>query len=36
MEITVRGVWTLIHDMGFGGLCLLACSGAPLVNIAGK
>ncbi|MFP5236956.1 MAG: hypothetical protein ACLGSD_13725 [Acidobacteriota bacterium] len=28
MEITVRGLWTLIHGMGFGGLYLLACSGA--------
>lgn len=28
MEITVRALWTLIHGMGFGGLYLLACSGA--------
>jgi hypothetical protein len=28
MEITTRGLWTLIHGMGFGGLYLLACSGA--------
>ncbi len=28
MGITVRGLWTLIHGMGFGGLYLLACSGA--------
>jgi hypothetical protein len=28
MEITVRGLWTLIHGMGFGALYLLACSGA--------
>lgn len=28
MEISVRSVWTLIHGMGFGGLYLLACSGA--------
>jgi hypothetical protein len=28
MEITVRGLWTLIHGMGFGVLYLLACSGA--------
>lgn len=28
MELTVRGLWTLIHGMGFGGLYLLACSGA--------
>ncbi len=28
MEITVRGLWTMIHGMGFGGLYLLACSGA--------
>ena len=27
MEITTRGLWTLIHGMGFGGLYLLACSG---------
>jgi len=28
MEISVRALWTLIHGMGFGGLYLLACSGA--------
>ena len=28
MEITERAFWTLIHGMGFGGLYLLACSGA--------
>jgi hypothetical protein len=28
MEITARGMWTLIHGMGFGGLFLLAGSGA--------
>jgi hypothetical protein len=28
MEITVRSLWTLIHGVGFGGLYLLACSGA--------
>ena len=28
MEITARALWTLIHGMGFGGLYLLACSGA--------
>jgi len=28
MEITTRAVWTLIHGMGFGGLYLLACTGA--------
>jgi hypothetical protein len=28
MEITVRGLWTLIHGMGVGALYLLACSGA--------
>lgn len=28
MEITMRGLWTLIHGMGFGALYLLACSGA--------
>ncbi len=28
MEWTERELWTLIHGMGFGGLYLLACSGA--------
>jgi len=28
MEISIRGLWTLIHGMGFGALYLLACSGA--------
>lgn len=28
MEITSRGLWTLLHGMGFGALYLLACSGA--------
>jgi hypothetical protein len=28
MEITTRGLWTLIHGMGFGALYLLAGSGA--------
>lgn len=28
MEFTTRGIWTLLHGMGFGGLYLLACSGA--------
>lgn len=28
MEITVRGLWSMIHGMGFGALYLLACSGA--------
>jgi len=28
MGITSRGLWTLIHGMGFGALYLLACSGA--------
>jgi hypothetical protein len=28
MVITVRAIWTLVHGMGFGGLYLLACSGA--------
>ena len=28
MELTERALWTLIHGMGFGGLYLLACSGA--------
>ncbi len=30
MEITVRGLWTLIHGMGFAALYLLAFSGALL------
>ncbi len=28
MAITARGLWTMIHGMGFGALYLLACSGA--------
>jgi hypothetical protein len=28
MEMTVRGLWTMIHGMGFGALYLMACSGA--------
>ena len=28
MEITVRGLLTMIHGMGFGALYLLACTGA--------
>jgi hypothetical protein len=28
MEITACALWTLIHGMAFGGLYLLACSGA--------
>ena len=28
MEISARGLWTLIHGMGFGAIYLLACSGA--------
>lgn len=28
MEVSTRALWTLIHGMGFGGLYLLACSGA--------
>jgi hypothetical protein len=28
MEITTHSLWTLIHGMGFGGLYLMACSGA--------
>ncbi len=28
MDITTRGLWTMIHGMGFGALYLLACSGA--------
>ncbi len=30
MEISERGLWTLIHGMGFGALFLLTCSGAIL------
>lgn len=33
MELTARGLWTMIHGMGFGALYLLACSGA-LVALA--
>lgn len=28
MDISSHGLWSLIHGMGFGGLYLLACSGA--------
>jgi hypothetical protein len=28
MEISVRGLWTMMHGMGFGALYLMACSGA--------
>ena len=28
MEITVRGLWTMVHGMGLGALYLMACSGA--------
>jgi hypothetical protein len=28
MELSERGLWTMIHGMGFGALYLLACSGA--------
>ncbi len=28
MEITMRGLWTAVHGLGFGALYLLACSGA--------
>lgn len=28
MEFSTRAIWTRIHGMGFGGLYLLACSGA--------
>lgn len=28
MEMTARELWTMIHGMGFGGLYLLACTGA--------
>ena len=28
MEVTARGLWTLIRGIGFGALYLLACSGA--------
>ncbi len=30
MEITARGLWTMVHGMGFGALYLLACSGAVM------
>ena len=30
MEITARGLWTIVHGMGFGAFYLLACSGAIL------
>jgi hypothetical protein len=30
MEMTARGLWTMMHGMGFGALYLLACSGAVL------
>ena len=26
MEMTTRGLWTMVHGMGFGALYLLACS----------
>ncbi|MGA9585494.1 MAG: hypothetical protein WBQ95_09215 [Terracidiphilus sp.] len=26
MEMTTRGIWTMVHGMGFGALYLLACS----------
>ena len=32
MELSLRGLWTMIHGMGFGALYLMACSGA-LVGI---
>lgn len=28
MEMTARGLWTMVHGMGFGALYLLACSAA--------
>jgi len=28
MELTTRGLWTMMHGMGFGALYLMACSGA--------
>jgi hypothetical protein len=28
MELTARGLWTMVHGMGFGALYLLTCSGA--------
>lgn len=28
MEVSFRGLWTLIHGIGFGGLFLLGCSAA--------
>ena len=38
MEITARGLWTMIHGMGFGALYLLACSGAlvELYRVTGR
>jgi hypothetical protein len=30
MELTARGLWTMVHGMGFGALYLLACSGAAV------
>ena len=33
MEITSRGLWTLIHGMGFGALYLMAGSGALILLI---
>jgi len=30
VDITLRGLWTMIHGMAFGALYLLACSGAIL------
>ncbi len=33
MEMTTRGLWTLVHGMGFGALYLLACSFAIAVYL---
>jgi hypothetical protein len=32
MEMTTRGLWTMVHGMGFGALYLLACS-FPIVEL---
>jgi hypothetical protein len=32
METTTRGIWTLVHGMGFGALYLLGCS-FPIVEL---
>ena len=33
MEITTRGLFTMIHGMGFGTLYLLACTGALVESL---